>query len=664
MEYLGDNGGGLVGLLGIEDPGGGRPFGSPRSGRRKLKKAPPPGVQNKCDSSSDEEENHVDSLASLPPQPEQGKFIDRRAAMERVPSFFSVVRESTSKDPPPPASPAARLDDSRAVAAPGLQRMGSKRRLSFDANEQDDLQGGDDDDATRGLPRMSSKRRLLGNDDEEETSSDEDGHAMGAQRNYHFPDSYPPQGSSRRGPPFPGEYHQHPPHSRGPGPAGYGRQPPANQYPPHEEQRYSRRPGPPPMQTSRYPREPAPRGHHQHTQEFRHDPRRRGPSPYEQPYGPPRDSYHPAPPSRDRGGGPPRIIHPRPYYQPPPPSSSSTSMIAPYHHHHPSYPQPRDRRGSGSGDEGEYSVVTRSSREEDLPYDLESIKSFEEEEEELLVSTMMSHSMRLQERGGPSSSEPPPPRYRGESPGGHHSPQQQQQRGGPPPPPRRSGDPAGDRLVRREDSVQWVHHDSPVGPAVSVYPKGYDHGRGRQSSEPIIHYHESSASPGPQDDYPSTAPPQQQRSRSTSFSGPDGYRNNDPQGTSSSTKQYQRRSSLQGSTIIQRPGRRRPAAMVEISPGVQVKLRGASETKECVRRDFFVPCQCCSCDLDMFCIQDADYVLCPQCRVVNPLDTHNNNDSKDSKQPTGPGGGLGLGFTMTDLAQMQQEAMAHGNNHQ
>ena len=86
--------------------------------------------------------------------------------------------------------------------------------------------------------------------------------------------------------------------------------------------------------------------------------------------------------------------------------------------------------------------------------------------------------------------------------------------------------------------------------------------------------------------------------------------------------------------------------MVEISPGVKVKLRGAKETRECVRRDFFLPTVCFSCEMQMFVIQDASFVLCPQCRVVNPLETE---DSVFGE------GGLGLGFTMEDLASIQAD---------
>eukprot|EP00527_Entomoneis_sp_CCMP2396_P001684 CAMPEP_0198149002 /NCGR_PEP_ID=MMETSP1443-20131203/44557_1 /TAXON_ID=186043 /ORGANISM="Entomoneis sp., Strain CCMP2396" /LENGTH=131 /DNA_ID=CAMNT_0043813889 /DNA_START=112 /DNA_END=507 /DNA_ORIENTATION=- len=98
-------------------------------------------------------------------------------------------------------------------------------------------------------------------------------------------------------------------------------------------------------------------------------------------------------------------------------------------------------------------------------------------------------------------------------------------------------------------------------------------------------------------------------------------------------------------------GRKPPPAAssrtVEISPGVHMRLRGAAETQNCVRNNFYVPARCFSCDLDIYCIQDACYVLCPQCRVVNPLsqDLGLNPD----------GGGLGLGFTFEDMISIREE---------
>lgn len=86
---------------------------------------------------------------------------------------------------------------------------------------------------------------------------------------------------------------------------------------------------------------------------------------------------------------------------------------------------------------------------------------------------------------------------------------------------------------------------------------------------------------------------------------------------------------------------------MEIAPGQRLRLRGARETWQCVENDYYLPTTCFSCDTDLCCIMDASYVLCPLCKVVSPVEGW----------AGGPEGGVGLGFTYTDLAQWQQEIM-------
>lgn len=99
--------------------------------------------------------------------------------------------------------------------------------------------------------------------------------------------------------------------------------------------------------------------------------------------------------------------------------------------------------------------------------------------------------------------------------------------------------------------------------------------------------------------------------------------------------------------------------MIPIAPGVSAKLRGANETFECIERDFYLPVTCFACSLEMCCIQDADYVICPVCRVVSPLDTgsstspHLSTDFRGQSEPT-----VGLGFTFEDLCKWQAEILA------
>lgn len=85
-------------------------------------------------------------------------------------------------------------------------------------------------------------------------------------------------------------------------------------------------------------------------------------------------------------------------------------------------------------------------------------------------------------------------------------------------------------------------------------------------------------------------------------------------------------------------------ARIEIAPGITERLRGAAETWQCIERDFYLPTQCCCCATDICCIMDATYVLCPQCKVISPLENG-----------MAHGGGVGLGFTFEDLQNWQAE---------
>jgi hypothetical protein len=82
---------------------------------------------------------------------------------------------------------------------------------------------------------------------------------------------------------------------------------------------------------------------------------------------------------------------------------------------------------------------------------------------------------------------------------------------------------------------------------------------------------------------------------------------------------------------------------VEISPGVHVRLRGASETWKAIENDYYMPAECICCESTIFCIQNAVFVLCPDCRVVSRTEGVSSRGM----------GGVGLGFKYEDLARWQ-----------
>lgn len=91
--------------------------------------------------------------------------------------------------------------------------------------------------------------------------------------------------------------------------------------------------------------------------------------------------------------------------------------------------------------------------------------------------------------------------------------------------------------------------------------------------------------------------------------------------------------------------------LVEISPGVSAPLRGTNETIRAVRVDFYTPITCFGCSLEMFCIADAKYAICPQCKVISP------NEETMFEEKVLQLHGLGLGFTCEALFDMQAQIL-------
>jgi hypothetical protein len=76
--------------------------------------------------------------------------------------------------------------------------------------------------------------------------------------------------------------------------------------------------------------------------------------------------------------------------------------------------------------------------------------------------------------------------------------------------------------------------------------------------------------------------------------------------------------------------------IVEVLPGEFVPLRGSVETWEAVQAGEVTETICICCQLVLVCIEDADLVMCPGCRVISAVDGG------------GGGGGLGLGMSVKD----------------
>ena len=76
---------------------------------------------------------------------------------------------------------------------------------------------------------------------------------------------------------------------------------------------------------------------------------------------------------------------------------------------------------------------------------------------------------------------------------------------------------------------------------------------------------------------------------------------------------------------------KRSQTMIEIAPGLRLCLRGAEETMDAIASDRLASEFCTCCQELLHCVRDADYVLCPSCKVVSPL-VENEYSNRHSQQ--------------------------------
>jgi hypothetical protein len=146
------------------------------------------------------------------------------------------------------------------------------------------------------------------------------------------------------------------------------------------------------------------------------------------------------------------------------------------------------------------------------------------------------------------------------------------------------------------------------------------------------------------------SPPSKLYASFSTLGSNESFRSSSDAGNSSSSRAYgQLRPQYSSASVIDKAAKMAaPEKTIEISPGHWVLLRGADETWECIERDFYVPCVCLECSMELCCIQDADFVICPICRVVSPMEV---------LEASLGNGGAGLGFTFDDLMRWQSEIL-------
>lgn len=199
-----------------------------------------------------------------------------------------------------------------------------------------------------------------------------------------------------------------------------------------------------------------------------------------------------------------------------------------------------------------------------------------------------------------------------------------------------------------DERVETFHHSSPIGPAVSLYPRGYG---GRLQSDlrrsryrlppPPLNHHISPRR--------TQTPPNTRLPSNVAYGT---VIDPTPRRPSSREVYYvplgESHSSFQPEYLPQAP-----PTMVEISPGVHVPLRSADDTKECILRNDIMEAACFACPKALYCVQDASYVLCPDCRVVSPI-SHTDEDKT---------GDVGMGFTSETLNEVYNESFSSNYSH-
>lgn len=83
-------------------------------------------------------------------------------------------------------------------------------------------------------------------------------------------------------------------------------------------------------------------------------------------------------------------------------------------------------------------------------------------------------------------------------------------------------------------------------------------------------------------------------------------------------------------------------SLIEVFPGVEMALRGSVETQAAITRNFIATASCMDCTLQLQCIRDAEYVLCPLCHCVSPMELSCSSVMQGAF-------GVGLGFCDEEL---------------
>jgi len=95
-------------------------------------------------------------------------------------------------------------------------------------------------------------------------------------------------------------------------------------------------------------------------------------------------------------------------------------------------------------------------------------------------------------------------------------------------------------------------------------------------------------------------------------------------------------------------GRRVGPMHIEVSPGVSMPFRGSEETWEAIALNKITQTECLGCTILLYCVQDAELVVCPDCQTMSPAYVEGRGGEDPFKNRRM---GLGLGFKEEQLVQ-------------
>ena len=89
---------------------------------------------------------------------------------------------------------------------------------------------------------------------------------------------------------------------------------------------------------------------------------------------------------------------------------------------------------------------------------------------------------------------------------------------------------------------------------------------------------------------------------------------------------------------------------VEVSPGVFLPLRGTQETLMALRTGDTLVLECFLCKVELCCVDDSEWVLCPDCRILTPVNIQESGKLHNSLPNLPLPHGVGLGLKTSMLA--------------